>query len=604
VSFSSSWYYALKAITMFYIDRQLLLRRSDVLTLQVLPTLVVFVSLLLLVFMSTIAGFRNIANEQHQMLSTTELAISAEIDQRLTQYDSLLRSTAGLFYTQGTVSREQWRTYTTQLNLAETYPSVLGMGFVRVVPVSERTAHEEAVRREGFPSYKVFPETTGPVVTPIVYLEPFNDTNRVALGYDMFSNTERRQAMEQARDTGSMALTKGIQLVQDARLGDARKGFLAYMPVYASPLTPHTLGERRAQIVGYVYLPLRAENFFKDLYTSPHVALRVTDNEAAAATLYESSNNKAIRADKHAQFGKRTVGLRQATWQITTVVERAAIPRNIRQRPLFIIGGGSVITLAVTGFVYLLISSRARSMVSKEEIGVSRAKDELLALASHQLRTPATGVKQYIGMLREGFAGSLTDLQKQLIEKAHESNERQISTINEMLFVARSDAGHIRMQHKPFSMQPLLRSILHEQNMALQKRAHTLSVRVPKRDVVVRGDERYIRMAIENIVSNAIKYTPLNGKLRVYLRSTRGEIVLGVSDNGVGVAKNDQRLLFKKFSRIPNRMTNEVTGTGIGLYLAKHIIEAHHGEINFMSELGKGSTVEITLPKSNNRFRR
>lgn len=225
------------------------------------------------------------------------------------------------------------------------------------------------------------------------------------------------------------------------------------------------------------------------------------------------------------------------------------------------------------------------------------AKDDFLALASHQLRTPATGVKQYVGMLIEGIAGPLTELQQSLLNKAYASNERQLSIINEMLFVARADSNQIKIQDDEINIGLLLQDIVEEQQVAFKNKNQICKLKIPNATICMFGDEQYIRMAIENVVSNAIKYTQEGGKIDITLKENNQNVILEVRDTGVGVADEDMHLLFNKFSRIHNDLSTTASGSGLGLYLVKKVVESHKGSVTFDSVLGEGSKVKITLPK-------
>ena len=225
------------------------------------------------------------------------------------------------------------------------------------------------------------------------------------------------------------------------------------------------------------------------------------------------------------------------------------------------------------------------------------AKDDFLALASHQLRTPATGVKQYVGMLIEGIAGPLTELQQSLLNKAYASNERQLGIINEMLFVARADSDQIKIQEDEINIGLLLKDIVEEQQVAFKNKNQICKLEIPDTAICLIGDEQYIRMAIENVVSNATKYTQEGGKIEIILKENTKDMILEINDTGVGVAEEDMHLLFNKFSRIHNDLSSSVSGSGLGLYLVKKVVESHKGSVVFDSKLGVGSKVKITLPK-------
>lgn len=226
------------------------------------------------------------------------------------------------------------------------------------------------------------------------------------------------------------------------------------------------------------------------------------------------------------------------------------------------------------------------------------AKDDFLALASHQLRTPATGVKQYLGMLKEGMAGPLSDLQIKLINKAYDSNERQLNIINELLFVARADSGQIKLNQDPISLNRLIEDIFEEQQLSFRNKNQICNIKLPRKDVMFSGDEQYMRMAIENIVTNASKYTGEGGKIEIALSEDGSKTIIEISDNGVGIDEEDRHLLFKKFSRLENELSAVVNGSGMGLYLAKKVVESHNGKIEFHSKKGVGSRVKFILPSN------
>jgi signal transduction histidine kinase len=215
--------------------------------------------------------------------------------------------------------------------------------------------------------------------------------------------------------------------------------------------------------------------------------------------------------------------------------------------------------------------------VQNEQAEVQSAKDELLALASHQLRTPATGVKQYIGLLREGYAGELSEEQRTYLDKAYASNERQLGTINEMLVVAKADTGHLELTKEAVDVNQMMRDIVEESDTHIKSRDHNFKLYLTESPVYCFADRAYLRMALENIASNANKYTPDGGTITVTVLRKKTNVHIVVRDTGVGVSKKDFPMLFEKFARIPNELTRKVGGSGIGLYLAKKIVDEHRG---------------------------
>lgn len=229
---------------------------------------------------------------------------------------------------------------------------------------------------------------------------------------------------------------------------------------------------------------------------------------------------------------------------------------------------------------------------------LNHSKDEFISIASHQLRTPATGVKQYVGMLLEGFAGDVTPTQLEMLEKAYESNERQLRIVSDLLKVAQVDAGKVIFSKSDVDFNELIRDVLREQKATLEKRQQKVKFEPADPPLTLFVDRDSVRMVCENIIDNASKYSE-EGKLIVVSIAQRAEnICIDVKDEGVGIGRDDRSKLFEKFSRIDNPLSTKVGGTGLGLYWAKKIIDLHGGTIKFVSKKGIGTTFTISFPKT------
>lgn len=237
-----------------------------------------------------------------------------------------------------------------------------------------------------------------------------------------------------------------------------------------------------------------------------------------------------------------------------------------------------------------LIKQRAQLME------LNTAKDEFISLASHQLRTPATGVKQYINMALDGYAGKVTPKLRTFLEKANSSNERQLSVINDLLRVAQMDAGKVILHKENIDLSKLITNIVQEQRSKFADRNQALTFKKPKEKLKVVADATKLRMILENIVDNASKYTPAGKNVTVHLTRSRQMVRIAIKDEGVGIAQEDVERIFQKFLRLDNPMSMEVGGTGLGLYWVQKVVELHGGNISVTSKIGEGSTFTIALP--------
>lgn len=226
---------------------------------------------------------------------------------------------------------------------------------------------------------------------------------------------------------------------------------------------------------------------------------------------------------------------------------------------------------------------------------LNRSKDEFISIASHQLRTPATAVKQYIGMLREGFCGDLTSQQQEVVDKAHENNERQLAIVTDLLRVARVDAGKVTLQLQRVEIVSLVKDAIADLKGVFAEKGQTVSVKSDKQ-IVTSLDKDTIRMVLDNLLENASKYSANDTIIDVSIAASDSVVTIQISDRGVGIAEEDIQYLFEKFRRIPNELSTKVGGTGLGLYWAKKIIDLHNGSISYGANTPRGSTFTITLP--------
>jgi len=227
---------------------------------------------------------------------------------------------------------------------------------------------------------------------------------------------------------------------------------------------------------------------------------------------------------------------------------------------------------------------------------LDRAKDEFISMASHQLRTPLTTVKGYLSMMLEGDVGKLNPAQTDFTSYAFGASERMVNLISDLLNVSRLSAGRFLIQTRPTDMVELVNDEVRQlQSHALAKHL-VLKFEHPDTPLVpAEIDDGKTRQVIMNFIDNAIYYTK-EGSVTVRLEQTATSVRLTVSDTGIGVPKAEQRKLFAKFYRAQNAQAIRPDGTGLGLYLARRVIEDQGGTILFESTEGKGSTFGFELP--------
>lgn len=230
-------------------------------------------------------------------------------------------------------------------------------------------------------------------------------------------------------------------------------------------------------------------------------------------------------------------------------------------------------------------------------------KRDFVSLASHQLRTPASGVQAFLALLLDGYAGPLNEQQNRFVKRAYDSNTRQLEIIENLLNTAALESGKLFPKRQPVELKSLVKDCLPPHQLKATAQHQRLNMKTSKEKIYVVADPALLQMAIDNLISNAIKYTPDKGRITVSVRQAKSSAYVEVTDTGIGIAKQDRQALFKKFSRIANPESQQVSGTGLGLYLAYNVIKLQRGSITVKSVLGQGTAFRIRLPLASGRGR-
>ena len=227
---------------------------------------------------------------------------------------------------------------------------------------------------------------------------------------------------------------------------------------------------------------------------------------------------------------------------------------------------------------------------------LDEVKDEFMSMASHQLRTPLTSIKGYVSMLLEGDAGAVKEEQAALLREAFNSSERMVRLIGDFLNVSRLQTGKFVLDKHPVDLVKLVQSELDSLKQTAISRGHVFEYVQAKGVPVIEIDENKMQQVIMNFADNALYYSKDPSTIKVSLQKVNNWIEFKIKDTGIGVPKEQQEQLFGKFFRATNARKQRPDGTGVGLFLAKKVVDAHHGEIIFSSTEGKGSTFGFRLP--------
>ncbi|HMS60095.1 MAG TPA: CHASE domain-containing protein [Tepidiformaceae bacterium] len=554
-------------------------------------------SLAIVTFVSVSSRERH-ARDEH--LDRVVDRITAAVEARVATYEDAMRSGAALFAADPLVTHDEWQRFSASLDLTGRYPGVNGIGVVLPVKAAEITEFEADAQREmpGFAvrSFGQIPDDDLHMV--IAYIEPLA-TNREAHGLDIGSEPLRRAAAERARDLGHTAITDRVTLVQD-KMG--RPGFLMYVPVYSSGSVPATVGERRAQLTGWIYAPFVTEPFLTGVVGSMsrevRLEVRELDSRAADPVVYSE--------------GGRLTGSSERTRVIDIGGRSFAL--DFERGPAFThsaslagwMAGVILLVTLVLGFLAARLQNAARrgwevALRRQEELAQAASRTEaaeraaehrgeIVNLASHELRNPLAVLSLSAELMEaEAEATGMADL-AETARAARTAAARAEALVAELLDLNRIDSGRLELAVRPVDVGPMLREV---SEMAI---AHWGDRRVSLSELpgtgAVLADPDRLRIILRNLVDNAARHSAEGGPIAVSVQAEGQLVSVTVEDDGPGIAPAEAGTIFERFRR---RKGSHAGGIGIGLYLSRELARRMAGDVELVGS-ERGARFRLTLP--------
>lgn len=354
-----------------------------------LMALLVFALTLLVTFGAWSSAQRQAESQLHEAFDYRTRDMSHSIARRLQVYEQVLRGARGALRGSVDLSRAEFAEYYQVLHLEQSFPGLEALAIATALPPGAVAAHEETVRADGFPDYRVHPRTDAAPRSAISHIEPFNARNLRAFGYDMYSEPTRRAAMAAARDSGQAALSGKVVLVQEgAASHDA--GFLMYLPIFRAGLDVETVEQRRAALLGWIYAPFRMKDLMRGVGGIAAATLDVEifdgDHMTAGALLYRSPD--AERATRPRFSTATRMAIAGRTWTVR-MASGASLEATLDQnRPQTVAVTGVVLGALVSLVVWLLASSRRRALQLAQAMTLElRESHDRIAADGRRFRT-------------------------------------------------------------------------------------------------------------------------------------------------------------------------------------------------------------------------
>lgn len=520
------------------------------------------------------------------------LEVRARIHERMESYMTALRAGAGVLSQPEPVKADEFHRFVDRLRLTDQYPGTLGIGYSRRFDTPDPARATAEAHELGW-DVTPWPDTPRDEVHAIVLLEPMNARNRAALGYDMHTEATRRDAMDRARDTGDVALSGKVTLVQEIE-PEKQPGFLLYSPVYTVDAVPRTVEQRRATLKGFVYAPLRAGDLFEGVLGQelPGVAFELYDGYTTSPETWLYASDHRIRSTSDVAVERLPVAGR--VW--TARFERVPLPSTAPSLTLVVAALGillSAVVLAVT-----LARDRARerevraTATAKESEERLRIKQMFIGILGHDLRSPLNAIALGTAFLRRKHEGDPQTVA--MIDGITSSVSRMTRMIEQLLDVTRASLGAgIPVVKK----RAELATIVHDTVDEIRRGAPSATIEVETvGDLEGAWDADRLAQVFSNLLGNAIRYQR-DEPVRVTVDGTAPDRVVAAVHNAGVIPPSVLPVVFEPFRGSGEPRGGAVAGLGLGLAITRAIVDAHGGTIAVTSSEGTGTTFTVMLPR-------
>ena len=529
-----------------------------------------------------------------------------------------LTGIASLFQASKTVTRHRFKAYTSSL-LEKNY-FIKSFQWVPRVQRDQRPALESMAQKDGFINFKFTTlNKNSSIITapqkneyfPIYYMEPHSGDESF-LGFDISTQPVLLDLMNQARDSGEIVAASTVNLIH---MDQKKMVAIFFSPFYEGEDIPKTIEGRRNLFLGLVLGTYKIKEMIKNIinpYLAPGVFLTVLDEDRKNELYGNLKENALIKKEMVLGFSQIRWFL---VWQGNLEFQKG--PNSLHNW----LSAAVLVLIVFIAVIFQILSSRARRIENEvrlqtyelkklkselEEKNLSlheliKVKNELLGMASHDLRNPLTSIQGYSGFLLKKGATLKEDTRTDFLKIINSASGNILELLNDLLSLSAIESGQLALNLKPGN----LRSLIEERirlytHLATEKNIH-FKINCRGTSVVLFDTPR-IEQVLDNLLTNAIKFSPVGGVIEIIMESGKGYIRVTITDEGPGIKSENLDDLFKPFKKIEPDSTKDAKGTGLGLAIAKKMIELHNGTLTFKPSKNQGASFSFKLPANPSSF--
>jgi signal transduction histidine kinase len=597
--------------------------------------------LLISLVLATLAWYyvrQNVEAQTRARFEETTQATQEAIERRTKAYLDAMFGARGLFYASESVTRGEWDNYAEGIEPGSRFEGLQALSYAERVTPQEREAFARTARQEGLPELRPDLDPGGErrAYFPITYTGPLDEANQSMLNYDFYAEGVHREAMDLARDSGHPRATRMVYVLTEASEASEadlalREGFVVYLPIYEEGEPLGTVAERRRALQGFIVGSFISDALLDGVFRGafvPQIDFEVYDggDPASSPLLYDSDGilrgrvggeeNRVSSPLFYARDGVSRAGvegedtLYSKEGRIEVAGREwslyfATLPKFEEQArsklPAFVLASGIAVSLLLFGITWMLVRSRVRAERTSEDLeeankeleGANKELEAFSYSVSHDLRAPLRTIDGFSQILLEDHADKLDEEGEDYLGRVRAASQHMDNLIDDLLDLSRVSRGPLRRETVDLSARAT--GIIDELRRSEPGREVEF---VTEEGILAYADASLLTVALENLLSNAWKFTSKKSKATIEfgrLPQEGGEPTQTyfVKDDGVGFEEAYADKLFGAFQRL--HPAQEFEGTGIGLATVARIVRRHGGRVWARGEVGEGATFFFTL---------
>ncbi len=582
--------------------------------------LIILVIGLIITFLATRYS-KNLLDKQHQKdyrISCNE--ISFNIKKRLDFHAQLLRDISSFVSSSDTVTKKEWETYINLSKISKNLPGYQGIGYNVIIPKDQLKDHIKHFQ-EIYKDYTVKPEYEREEYTSIIYLEPQDERNKKAIGYDTFQEPTRREAMQKACDLNLPILTGKLKLIQENDT-NIQAGIIMYTPIYNWDLPLTNKEERRAALKGWASSPYRMDDLMENIIGSwnllenKNIYLKIYDGNTISDQykMYDSEKGRLtsdLSATENSLILK--IDLYGRSWSLV-FSNSAKKTHFLTNKVTIIFTSGLIISLLLSLLVLALLNTKyAAKQIALQLTNDLSAKNKELEIAkdkaeesdrlksiflmnmSHEIRTPMNGILGFLDLLKTPDLNK--DASNSYIDIIAKSGERLLETINDIIEISKIESGEIEVHYQSVNLNDTILFVYNffKNETTAKGLEFKINQLIEGKKAIVQTDKIKLESILTNLIKNAIKFTD-KGSITFSVSIDNDDLVFVIKDTGIGIPSESIKRIFEHFVQAHPNKGNRHEGSGLGLSIVKAYINAFGGTIDVESELNKGTTFTISIP--------